>query len=92
MPEGNIPVMVMDVSLTPKTELGRMIYDFSATLYEVGDGYSLEDLERLNIINIPELSNEFIDKESGGVNTYNLKTGFGQYYISKTNNSDQIFN
>lgn len=92
MPEGNIPVMIMDVSLTPKTELGRMIYDFSATLYEVGDGYSLEDLERLNIINIPELSNEFIDKESGGVNTYNLKTGFGQYYISKTNNSDQIFN
>ena len=36
-PEGNILVRLTDVSLTPKNELGRMIYDFSCTATEIGD-------------------------------------------------------
>ena len=35
MQEGNIFIKLMQVSLTPKNELGRLIYTFSATAYEV---------------------------------------------------------
>ena len=52
MTEGNMCVMVTDVTLTPNTTLGRRIWDFSATLYEVGDGYSLGTLYDLGIIDI----------------------------------------
>ena len=92
MPEGNIPVMVTDINLTPKVELGRMIYDFSATLYEVGNGYSLEDLNRLGIINIPELSNNFIDTST--ISSF-TKKGFGQYYATgnlKLNDNEGAMN
>lgn len=33
--EGNIVVKLMNISLTPNQQLGRMIYDFSCTAYEV---------------------------------------------------------
>lgn len=33
--EGNVSVVLMNVSLTPNQQLGRMIYDFSATAYEI---------------------------------------------------------
>ena len=36
-PEGNILVRISDVSLTPKNELGRLIYDFSCTATEIGE-------------------------------------------------------
>ena len=36
-PEGNILVRLTDVNLSPKNELGRMIYDFSCTATEIGD-------------------------------------------------------
>lgn len=50
MTEGNMCVMITDVSLTPNATLGRRIWDFSATLYEVEDGYSLDKLYQLGII------------------------------------------
>ena len=37
MQEGNILVKLMQVSLTPKKQLGRLIYTFSATAYEVAN-------------------------------------------------------
>lgn len=37
MQEGNMLVKLMQVSLTPKQELGRLIYTFSGTLYEVAN-------------------------------------------------------
>ena len=36
-PEGNILVRLTDINLTPNTQLGRMIYDFSCTATEIGD-------------------------------------------------------
>ena len=36
-PEGNILVRLTDISLSPKQELSRMIYDFSCTATEIGD-------------------------------------------------------
>ena len=35
--EGNILVKLMDISFTPNITLGRMIYSFSCTAYEIGD-------------------------------------------------------
>lgn len=35
MQEGNIFIKLMEVSLTPKNELGRLIYTFSATAYQI---------------------------------------------------------
>lgn len=35
--EGNVLVRLMDINLTPEETLGRMIYSFSATAYEVAD-------------------------------------------------------
>lgn len=51
-PEGNILVRLTDISLTPKQELARMIYDFSCTATEIGDcnidNYKLYDLHNFN--------------------------------------------
>ena len=49
--EGNILVKVMNVSMTPKQELGRLIYDFNATLVEV-DEVSFENLDKYGFITI----------------------------------------
>lgn len=49
--EGNILIKLMDVSLTPKTELGRLIYTFSATAYEIDEAV-ISNYDKYNIINI----------------------------------------
>lgn len=49
MAEGNMVVMLTDVSLSPKTQLGRRLWDFSATVYEVADATSLDTLDNLGI-------------------------------------------
>ena len=47
--EGNFVVKIMDVSLSPETQLGRYIYSFSGTAYEIADT-TLKDLQNLNIL------------------------------------------
>lgn len=49
MTEGLVVVMLTDVSLTPNAALSRRLYDFSATMYEIADGTSLENLDTLGI-------------------------------------------
>ena len=39
MPEGNMTVMLTDISLTPEPIIGRRLYNFSATMYEIENGY-----------------------------------------------------
>ena len=56
MAEGNMVVMLTDVSLTPKTQLGRRIWDFTATAYEVADASSIETLDDLGIYTTVKLS------------------------------------
>lgn len=51
--EGNIVVALMNVTLKPVESLGRMLYEFSATAYEVMDN-SLEELDKYGIISIGE--------------------------------------
>ena len=66
MPEGNIAVMLMDINLTPAKELGRRLYTFTATMYEIGDGYSLDSLDSLGIINVPKLAAEYVSTSYDG--------------------------
>lgn len=61
--EGAIPVILTDVSLTPKTQLGRMLYDFSATAYQVGDGDSIKDLIQLGIFAFEKVEEQILDEE-----------------------------
>ena len=49
--EGNIFIKIMEVSLTPKAELDRMIYSFSGTAYEIGEA-SLNTLYDYGFIDI----------------------------------------
>lgn len=59
--EGNIVVILMNVSLTPNEQLGRMLYSFSATAYEVLDN-TIENLNEYGIINIGEFET-LVDEE-----------------------------
>ena len=47
--EGNYIVRLLNVSLTPSDQLGRMVHTFNATAYEVAD-LSYDNLCKLNII------------------------------------------
>lgn len=47
--EGNILIKLMEVSLTPKNELGRLIYSFSATAYEI-DSADMNSLKAYGFI------------------------------------------
>ena len=46
--EGNILVKLMDINFTPNATLGRMIYSFSATAYEIDDA-TTENYDKYNI-------------------------------------------
>ena len=50
--EGNMVVMITDVSLTPNKTVARLIWDFTATVYEIEDGYDMSVLHELGIYNI----------------------------------------
>lgn len=47
--EGNLVVKVMDVSLTPTTQLGRYLWSFSGTAYEIADT-SAQSLQEMGIL------------------------------------------
>lgn len=49
MTEGNLCVMLTDISLTPNATLGRRLYTFTATAYEVEDGTDLATVMSLGI-------------------------------------------
>jgi hypothetical protein len=55
--EGNFLVKLMDISLTPKDQLHRMVYSFTATAYEIDD-FTLDNLVSYGII-----SNEVQEEE-----------------------------
>jgi hypothetical protein len=72
MPEGNIAVILTDINLTPNEQLGRRLYNFNATMYEIGDGYSLKELDSLGIITIPTLSDIFSSTSNFYTKTNNI--------------------
>lgn len=46
-------VMLTDISLTPNQTIGRRLYSFTATMYEIENGYNLDTLNSLGIVDIP---------------------------------------
>lgn len=46
--EGNVLVRLMNISFTPETILGRMVYTFTATAYEINEP-SLESIDKYKI-------------------------------------------
>ena len=51
MQQGNIFIKLMQVSLTPKNELGRLVYSFSATAYEI-DEACIKTYNSYNLLNV----------------------------------------
>lgn len=74
--EGNILVKLMDISFTPNETLGRMLYSFSATAYEI-DKCSLSNYDSYKIQELGEWSNylEYSFEKLGQItDTFKAKT------------------
>lgn len=74
--EGNILVKLMDINFTPKQELGRLVYDFSATAYEI-DEPTLENLNKYKI--------QIIDP-------YSIDVTYSNIYVGQLSSFDYNFN
>ena len=85
--EGNYIVRLLNVSLTPKTELGRMIHEFSCTAYEVADFdyQSLLDLGILTIDESNEIEKQWFSKNINEIFTPENKQSNGYYPIDLEN-------
>lgn len=57
MTEGNMAVMLTDISLTPNSTLGRRLWTFTATVYEIADANSLTTLDSLGIFDVVKPDN-----------------------------------
>ena len=100
--EGNMIVYLMQVSLTPKNELGRMLYQFTSTAYEVASDDSLANLIELNIYNagsyltaeemgIKELPFAYESNVSAGLNLYSaIKDIIDKEYETCNRNMEYI--
>lgn len=54
MTEGNIIVILDTVTLTPDVTLGRRLYDFTATMYEIEDGRDWDTITSLGLFNVED--------------------------------------
>ena len=45
-------VMLDSISMTPDIVLGRRLYDFSATMYEIGDGKDINSISSFGLFDI----------------------------------------
>ncbi len=103
MTEGNMIVMIDGISLTPNAQLGRRIWNFSCTVYEIGDGYDLKLLDELGIFNIQneynqkniDFNGKYDDNENDDLNLIGQTiTVLNQQYQLKAleNNADIVEN
>lgn len=56
--EGNILIKLMNISFTPNQTLGRMIYSFNATAYEIADA-TIENFELYGIQKVGSYLNDY---------------------------------
>ena len=54
--EGNIIIRLMDVGMSPKQELSRIIYSFSSTAYELADN-TINNYKKYKILDFPKIEN-----------------------------------
>ena len=64
--EGNMLVYLMQVSLTPNDTVGRMIYSFTSTAYEIGSITNIDDLIKHKVLN----KGEWLTVEEMGTRQY----------------------
>ena len=55
--EGNILVKLSNISFTPEVVLGRMLYNFSATAYEIDD-INIDNYLKYNIVILNKITND----------------------------------
>lgn len=82
MTEGNMIVMLTDVSLSPNETLGRRLYTFSATAYEIGDGNSLEDLHKFGIFTVKNEEEEGVGEGESDEHLIEVER-IGQYVVEE---------
>ena len=73
MQQGNIFIKLMDISLTPKNELGRLVYSFSATAYQIEEA-SIKTYNDYELITVGEF-NPNVSKEGtliGQINSFDF--------------------
>lgn len=95
MAEGAMVVMLTDISLTPEKTLGRRLYDFSATVYEVEDASSLETLDTLGIYSrhmISSITGQNSGKTDDDIKDYIEVIKPGQTYKLTVTNTNDIRN
>ena len=70
--EGSFLVRLMNISLTPENALGRMLYTFNATAYEIDD-LTIENISKYNIHQVGELQDVIagIYEDFGQINLSN---------------------
>lgn len=61
--QGNMLIKLMDISLTPKEQLGRLIYSFSATAVEV-DEPTIKNFDKYNILTIGNYTPDIVWTDS----------------------------
>ena len=91
--EGNLLVMITDLSITPNKTLSRRICSFNATMYEVEDGNSLDLADSLGVYKVivpeSELDIETTGPSGGGTGgpvDYVEKSIPGQIYLKSMEN------
>ena len=86
MMEGVMPVMITDISLTPNKTLGRRLWTFTATVYQIEEGNSLPMLDSLGIYTVHRPEDTYED--TGATPEYETKMQLGQLYryVNKDNN------
>ena len=82
--EGNILVKLMNVSFTPENALGRQIYNFSCTAFEI-DNCSIDNYNKYNIQKIGELDT-YLSYQKDYLTQYNKKIPKDTNVIELLNN------
>ena len=67
--EGNYLVRLMNVSLTPQDQLGRMLHNFSCTAYEI-DAVTYDTMVDYNIINVNNNNGKYLKIVSVPLQTF----------------------
>ena len=76
--EGNILVRLMDINLTPNQTLGRMLYSFTATAYEMDDA-DVANFESYNIQTVGELAEGIIQQTEDKFGKITVKGNYNSY-------------
>lgn len=92
--EGNMLIRLMDISFTPNKTLGRRIYSFSATAYEIDD-YNLTQCKKYDIFKLGDYNNNlettscYIGQKANQLDADLNKLLFSNREISRTTETIQ---